>query len=70
MIVPAGNLPAPSAHIVYVVLIRVCDINLYLGLISTMPSASAALLLRASVLCTVCTTTAAATVVLVEWGAA
>ena len=35
MSVPAGNLPATSAHTVYVVLgcVSVCDINLYLGLI-------------------------------------
>ena len=62
MNVPAGNLPAPSAHTVFVALGCVCDINLYLGLISTMPSASAALLLRASVLCTVYTTTTTAAV--------
>ena len=43
-----------------------CAFNLYLGSSGTMPGAPSALLLRALVLCTIRTTTTAATVVLVD----
>ena len=66
MNVPAGNLPAPSAHTVFVVLGCVCGFNLYLGSTGTMPGALSALLLRALVLCTIPATTTAAAVVLAD----